>query len=153
MSRARPPELVRLVLRALPWIVFATGLIVLYVSYERIHDRYRVEADGVTVSGVVEWTSTVGTGTSNQSFRIKVVYQDLTGREWTRYFTVFSSQYRAGQAVDVVYLPSSPEIAILGKNEAGERHFHDMLAAVSGVVAVLIGSVMVWLRRAARRRD
>jgi hypothetical protein len=151
MSKAgqQLPAVVRFALRWLPWIVLATGVVVVYVSYHRIRDRSRLQADGVAASGVVKWASSIGSGTSNQSFRISVVYQDRAGREWTRYFTVFSSQYRPGQTVDVVYLPTSPEIAVLGRNEAGETHAHDRLAAVIGVLAVLAGVVMVWLRRRA----
>ncbi len=143
--------MLRLVLRALPWIIVATGLIVVGMSYQRIHDRYRLEAEGIAVPGVVEWASTLG-GTSNQSFRIRVAYQDKTGRTWRQYFSVFSSQYRAGEEVDVVYLPTDPETALLGTKEAGETHVHDMVAAVIGTLALLIGGVMLWLRRASRRR-
>jgi hypothetical protein len=140
------PAVVRFALRWLPWIILATGLVVVCVSCHRILDRSRLEAEGVAASGVVKWASTIGSGTSK---RISVVYQDRAGHEWTRYFTVFSSQYRAGQVVDVVYLPTSPEIAVLRRNEAGETHTHDKLAAVSGAVAVLAGVVMIWLRRRA----
>jgi hypothetical protein len=151
MSKAgqQLPAVVTFALRWLPWLVLATGLVVVYVSYHRIRDRSRLETDGVEASGVVKWASSTGMGRSNQSFRISVAYQDRAGREWTRYFTVFSSQYRAGQVVDVLYLPTSPEIAVLRSNDAGETHAHDRLAAVSGVLAVLAGGVMVWLRRRA----
>jgi hypothetical protein len=149
MSKAAQelPQVVRLVLRALPWIILATGLTAAYLSYQRIYDRYRFDADGIATSGVVVWASTIGTGTSNQSFRIRVVYRDTAEREWTRYFTVFSSQYREGQAVDVVYLPTNPEIAALGSKEAGETHGQDVLAAVISAIAILVGGIMVWLRR------
>jgi hypothetical protein len=151
MSKAAQqlPAVVRFALRWLPWIVLATGLVVVYVSYHRIRDRSRLEAEGVAASGVVKWASSTGMGRSNQSFRISVAYRDRAGREWSRYFTVFSSQYRAGREVDVLYLPTSPEIAVLSRNEAGETHAHDRLAAVIGVLAVLAGVVMVWLRRRA----
>lgn len=149
MSRAgqQLPAVVRFALRWLPWIVLVTGLVVGYVSYHRIRDRSRLEAEGVAASGVVKWATSLGSGTSNQSFRINVVYQDRVGREWTRFFTVFSSQYREGQVVDILYLPTSPEIAVLGRNEAGETHAHDTVAAIIGALAVLAGVVMVGLRR------
>ena len=147
------PKVAQLALRTLPWIILASGLIASVPSCQRIHDRYRLETDGIAVSGVVVWSSNIGTGTSNQSFRIKVAYRDAAAREWTRFFTVFSSQYRTGETVDLVYLPTDPEIAMLGGKEAGETHGQDLLAAGISALAVLAGGILVWLRRKRLQSD
>jgi hypothetical protein len=146
---------VKRLLRILPPIILVAGLVVSYVSYQRIYDRSLLATEGVVAAGVVKWASTTG-GQSNQSYRISVSYLDSNRHEWTRYFTVFSSQYRAGQSVTVTYLPANPDVALLGSNESGETHVHDVIAAVIGVIAVVVGGIMtlaIYMRHAATSKS
>ena len=85
---------------------------VCYLSFQRIRDRSRLEAEGVMTSGVVQWASATGGGSSN-NYRIRVLYHDTAGQPWSKYFTVFSSQYKAGQLVEVMYLPGHPATVLL----------------------------------------
>ncbi len=133
----------RLLLRILPPIILVAGLVTSYLSYQRIHDRSLLESEGVLATGVVKWASSTG-GQSNQTYRISVAYPDGSGREWRRYFTVFSSQYKPGQSVEVVYLPANPEVALLGRHEAAETHTQDLIAAVVGVIATIVGGIMAY---------
>jgi hypothetical protein len=125
----------------LPAIILAVGLIALYVGYSRMSERSLLEKEGMMTSGVVEWAG----GGARSYYSIRVRYRDGSGREWTRYFAVFSSQYRAGQSVEVVYLRTNPEVVMLGSHEAGETHGQEVVASVLGGIAVVVGGLMAFV--------
>jgi hypothetical protein len=152
IARAHVLRFSGFMLRMLPVIILAAGLIASYVCYQRLHNRYMLETEGIAASGVVKWASGTG-GRSGNSYRISVGYPDRSGHEWLQYFTVFSGQYRAGQAVEVIYLPANPETALLGKREAGETRSQDLFGLVAGIIAVLIGAVMALVVYVPPKRD
>jgi len=152
IARAHVLRFSRFMLRMLPAIILAVGLIASYVCYQRLHNRSLLETEGIAASGVVKWASSTG-GRSGNSYRISVGYPDRSGHEWLQYFTVFSGQYRAGQAVEVIYLPANPETALLGKSEAGETRSQDLFGLVAGIIAVLIGAVMALVIYVPPKRD
>ena len=64
---------------------------------------------------------------------------------------VFSTQYKAGQSVDIVYLPANPRIAILGPREAGVTSAQEGVGIAVGALFALIGAG--WLFAAFRGRN
>jgi len=101
-------------------------------------------------SGVVQWASATGGGSSN-NYRIRVLYHDTAGQPWSKYFTVFSSQYKAGQLVEVMYLPGHPATVLLGKSEAGVTRAHELIASAIGIMALLVGGLPAAVMRLTAR--
>ena len=102
-------------LSVLPWLLLAAGAVVVALCGQRVCDRHQLEIEGRAASAIVEWATTTG----SRSNQIQVAYRDANGGDWTKVFEVFSTQYKAGQSVDIVYLPTNPQIAILGRREVG----------------------------------
>ena len=128
------------VLNVLPWIFLVSGILFLYIGYRRTQDRSRLETVGVRGTGTVQWA----TATGRTSNRIRVDYRDANGNSWTKDFTVFSSQYSPGESVRVLYLPSDPQVAMLGSEEAGETRRQDVITLGAGALFSLVGLVWVW---------
>ena len=123
-------------LSVLPWLLLAAGAVVVVLCGHRIYDRHQLESDGRAASAIVTWATTTG-AKSNQ---IRVVYRDAKGKDWTKDFEVFSSQYQAGQSVDIVYLPANPQIAILGPREAGATGTQEAVGIAVGALFAFIGA-------------
>jgi Protein of unknown function (DUF3592) len=130
----------------LPWLLVATGAVTVVLSGQRLLHRHQLQTDGRPTSAIVQWVTTTG-ARSNQ---IEVAFRDASGKEWTKDFAVFSSQYRAGQSVGVVYLPINPQVAILGLREAGVTTRQEAVGAAAGSLALLTGAG--WLVSARLRR-
>ena len=118
-------------------------MIAVYVCCQTLYDRSRLEAKGVNAQATVQWASATG-GRSNNNYTIRVGYRDRSGRDWSRDFTVMSSQYRAGQMVSVRYLPADPLISMLGENESGVTRMQELVGLIVGSIAVLIGGTMAF---------
>ena len=130
----------------LPWLLVATGAVTVVLCGQRLLHRHQLQSDGRATSAIVKWATTTG-ARSNQ---IQVVFRDASGKDWTKDFAVFSSQYEAGQSVDVVYLPVNPQVAILGPREAGVTTKQEAVGAAAGSLALLTG--VAWLLSARLRR-
>lgn len=135
------------VFAALPGLLLLAGVVVVALCAQRLLHRQQLQSDGRTISGTVKWATTTG-ARSNQ---VQVSYLDATGKGWTKDFPVFSSQYRAGQSVDVVYLPANPQIAVLGPMEAGVTGTQEAVGGAVGGLAVLIGAGWLFVVRLSRR--
>ena len=135
----------------LPWMLLAAGVVTVVLCGQRLLDRHRLQSDGRVTPAVVKWATTTG-ARSNQ---IQVAFRDSTGRNWTKNFAVFSTQYSTGQSVEVVYLPANPQIAILGPMEAGVTSTQEAVGSAVGGVAVFIGAgwLLATLRGRRHRRD
>ena len=129
----------------LPWLLVATGTVTAVLCGQRLFHRHQLQYDGRPASAIVKWATTTGT----RSNQIRVVFRDDGGKDWTRDFAVLSSQYKAGQSVDVVYLPVNPQVAILGPREAGVTTRQEAVGAAAGSLALLAGA---WLLSAPLRR-
>ena len=130
----------------LPWVLLAAGGISVVLCGQRLLDRHRLQSHGRVTSAVVQWATTTG-ARSNQ---IQVAFRDSSGKNWTKDFAVFSTQYRTGQPVEVVYLPADPQIAILGPGEAGVTSTQEAVGSAVGGVAVFISAG--WLLAVLRGR-
>lgn len=130
----------------LPWVLLGAGVVIVVLCGQRLLDRHRLQSDGKVTSAVVRWATTTG-ARSNQ---IQVAFSDGNGKIWTKDFVVFSKQYRSGQAVDVVYLPANPRIAILGPEEVGVTTTQEAVGGALGGLAVFVSAG--WLLAAFRAR-
>ena len=133
----------------LPWLLVAAGAVIVVLCAQRLLHRHQLQSDGRQTSALVMWATTTG-ARSNQ---IQVIFRDASGKEWTKDFAVFSSQYKAGQTVDVVYLPVNPQVAILGPVEAGVTTRQEAVGAATGSLSLLTGAGWLLSTRLRRRLD
>jgi Protein of unknown function (DUF3592) len=131
----------------MPWLLLLGGVVVVVLCGQRILHRHQLQSDGSTTSATVKWATMTG-ARSNQ---IQVSYRDAEGKSWTKDFAVFSSQYKAGQSVDVVYLPINPQIAMLGPREAGVTSAQEAVGGAVGGLAVFLSAVWLLAARLWRR--
>ena len=120
----------------LPWMLLAVGVATVVLCGQRLLDRHRLQTDSRMTSAVVRWATTTG-ARSNQ---IQVAFRDTSGKNRTKDFAVFSAQYRTGQSVDVVYLPTKPQVAILGPREPGVTSTQEAVGTGVGGLALFIGA-------------
>ena len=120
----------------LPWPLLAAGSVVIVLCAHRLLDRQQLQSNGRTTTAIVKWATRTG-ARSNQ---IQVAFRDATGKKWTKDFAVLSTQYRPGQSADLVYLPSNPQIAILGPTEAGVTSMQEVVGAAVGALVVLVSA-------------
>ena len=130
-----------------PWLLVAAGAVIVVLCAQRLLHRHQLQSDGRQTSALVMWATTTG-ARSNQ---IQVIFRDASGKEWTKDFVVFSSQYKAGQSVDVVYLPVNPRVAILGPAEAAVTTRQESVGAAAGSLALLMGAGWLLSTRLRRR--
>ncbi len=134
----------RIPLLLLAWTFLFGGLIASGALYRDFRDRSLLEQRGTRTTGTVVWSSRYGKPCASS---IRVVYANQAKRTFSNYFNVCTNQYRTGQSVDLIYLPSDPGVARLSAEESAASGHHRTVGVLVTTSFMLVGAVLVLLLR------
>jgi hypothetical protein len=127
--------------RLFPWIFLLAGVATLGAIYWKQQQESLLDQLGIQVVGTVQWSSRHSKSCAKS---IRVAYVASGGRTFTKYFSVCSHLYQPGDRVEVIYLPSDPELATLSSHEAVQNpKTRNLVGSVVGALFTAVGALLL----------
>ena len=127
--------------RLFPWIFLVSGLVVSGEIWKERYEESSLDQGGLHAVGTVQWSSR---HSKPCAASIRVGYVANEGQTITRYFSVCSNRYQPGDRVEVIYLPSHPEVAMLNSREAVHSpKSRFVVGATVGALFTVVGAALL----------